>query len=100
MNFLLEKLGTTFFQTITDPEEETEVQVNVPPQNLVDDLLCKVCKKARNGQNWAFSHSSIDEDDTTRTIHSGNCTACKNEVILDDPCPQCGRLIEEILKMF
>ena len=44
-------------------------------------------QKARNGQNWAFAHSSIDEDDNTRTIHSGNCTACKNEVILDDPCP-------------
>ena len=98
LNFLLEKLGTTFFQTITDPEEETDLQV--PPENLVDDLLCKVCKKARNGQNWAFAHSSIDEDDNTRTIHSGNCTACKNEVILDSPCPQCGRLIEEILKMF
>ena len=50
-----------------------DVQVNVPPQNLVDDLLCKVCKKARNGQNWAFAHLIIDEDDNTRTLHSGNC---------------------------
>ena len=57
-------------------------------------------KKGRNGQNWAFAHSSIDEDDNTRTLHSGNCTACKNEVILNDPCLQCGIPIEEILKIF
>ena len=96
IDFLAEKLGTKYFQTI-DVEDTVPEAEDVP----IDDNLCQSCQKPRNGENWGMIHGDSDSNEQLRrTVHSRICTECKNAIELFDPCPQCGEAVEEILEMF
>ena len=51
IDYLAEKLGTKYFQTI-----DIEATVPEPEVVTIDENLCQSCQKPRNGQNWGMVH--------------------------------------------
>ena len=95
IDYLAEKLGTKYFQTI-----DIEATVPEPEVVTIDENLCQSCQKPRNGQNWGMVHGNPDPENKSRTVHSKICTECRNNIQIFDPCPQCGEAVEEVFQMF
>jgi hypothetical protein len=92
INYLFLHLGTKYVSEIRAEEGAPDMDVNI-----IEEHQCKYCLQSRNGENWVFEHTFLENN--KRTLHSKYCRTCKDSFSIGDPCPNCGVPIDDIIKL-